>query len=315
MSQVEAAIVDASNNRRLRISPVDPPEPLPHQALVRLAATSLNLGEVRNALTGAADGFRPGWDLTGTVEQAATDGSGPAVGARVVGFLAAGAWATQIAVPTDALATLPDDVTFAQAATLPVAGLTALYSLDVCGDLLGRDVLIDGASGGVGHLAVQMARHGGARVVASVRRPEREAIVREAGAHEVVVGEDLTEAREYGPYDVILESIGGEALAQALTLLGPEGTCVNYGNSAGEESSFDVSDFFMIGGARLYGFILFHELNRWPASQGLARLLELVHSGRLVPAIEREASWTELPEIAEALSKREIAGKAVIHVY
>ena len=314
MSQTEAVIVDGSSDGRLRIGEVDGPEPQAHQAVVRLAATSLNLGEVRNALTAAADGFRPGWDLAGTVEQAAADGSGPREGARVVGFLPSGAWATRVAAPTNALATLPEDVSFAQAATLPVAGLTALYALDLCGDLLGRNILIDGASGGVGHLGVQMARHGGARVVASVRRPEREAMVREAGAHEVVVGEDLTEALEYGPYDGILESIGGKPLAQALTLLGPEGICVNYGNSTGEETSFNVSDFYRIGAARLYGFILFHELVRWPAAQGLARLLDLVHSGALTPPIEREASWSELPETAQALWRREIAGKAVIHV-
>ena len=310
----EAIVVDTSVDARLSIQAVAPPQPLPSEALIDVRATSLNLGEVRGALTVAPDGYRPGWDLAGVVARAAADGSGPPQGSRVVGFLRAGSWARQVAVATHALAPLPDDVSFAQAATLPVAGLTALYALDISGHLLGRNVLVDGASGGVGHLAVQMARQGGAHVVASVRRPEREAIVREAGAHEVVVGEDLADAPAFGPYDVILESIGGTPLAQALALLAPEGICVNYGNSSGEETTFDISPIYGIGGVRLYGFILFHELHRWPAAQGLARLVDLVQRGTLVAPIEHEAPWSDFVPTAHALWNREIPGKAVIHV-
>ena len=108
---------------------------------MRVAAISLNRGEVRRAMSAEA-GWRPGWDLAGTVERAARDGSGPPSGSRVVGFLASGAWAEAAAVPTRALAVLPDAVTFVQAATLPVAGLTALYALEQAAllpDLVGAD--------------------------------------------------------------------------------------------------------------------------------------------------------------------------------
>jgi len=310
----EAIVVDAAVGGRLRIQPVPRPDPQPNQARIAVRATSLNLGEVRNALTGAADGFRPGWDLAGVVTQAAADGSGLPQGERVVGFLRSGAWAREVVVSTHALAPLPDDVSFAQAATLPVAGLTALYALDICGDLLGRNILVDGASGGVGHLAVQLASFGGAHVVAAVRRPEREEIVREAGAHAVVIGEDLAEAGAHGPYDAILESVGGASLAQSLTMLAPEGVCVNYGNASGQETTFNVSQMYATGGARLYGFILFHELMRWPAALGLARLVEFVRAGILDPPIEREAAWADFSQTAQALWNREIAGKAVIRI-
>ena len=81
------------------------------------------------------------------------DGSGPGPGTRVVGILPSGAWAERVNCRTHAVAALPDAVGDAAAATLPVAGLTALHALRQGGLLLGRKVLVDGASGGVGHLA------------------------------------------------------------------------------------------------------------------------------------------------------------------
>src|SRR5215510_11358509 len=123
-----AVVVDHAVPGTLALREVAPPTPLPSEALVRVAAISLNRGETRRAME-AADGWCPGWDLAGVVEQAAADGSGPRPGTRVVGFLRSGAWAESVVVPTNALAELPDAVTLAQAATLPVAGLTALYAL------------------------------------------------------------------------------------------------------------------------------------------------------------------------------------------
>ncbi len=108
---------------------------------------------------------------------AAADGSGPPVGTRVVGMLATGAWAERIRAPSHAVAALPDAVTDAQAATLPVAGLTALHALRQGGLLLGRKVLVDGATGGVGHLAMQLAATAGAEVYGHVRRADQKAMI------------------------------------------------------------------------------------------------------------------------------------------
>jgi NADPH:quinone reductase len=313
MEQIRAVVVDPGAQGRLVIRPVPAPTPSPSQALVRVAAVSLNLGEVRRSMT-ADVGWRPGWDLAGTVEKAAADGSGPRAGARVVGFVPSGAWAELVAVPTNALAILPETVSFAQASTLPVAGLTALYSLDRNGSLLGRSVLVTGASGGVGHFGCQLARHAGARVVGTVRRAEREKHAREAGAHEIVIGEDISPAAALGPYHLVLESVGGSSLAAALSMLAPDGVCVLYGVSASAEVTFNARSFFTVGGASLYGFILFHEIKRWPASDGLARLVRLVAEGALRPPIEVEAPWSEIATVAHNFFNRGIPGKAVLRL-
>ena len=129
MSGIRAVVVDPDAPNRLALADVEEPSPTPSEVLVRVSAVSLNRGEVRRA--GSSEpGFRPGWDLAGTVERAAADGSGPQEGSRVVGFLPSGAWAELAAVPTDSVAFLADGVSFEEASTLPVAGLTALYALE-----------------------------------------------------------------------------------------------------------------------------------------------------------------------------------------
>jgi NADPH:quinone reductase-like Zn-dependent oxidoreductase len=310
---VRAVVVDPAAPGRLGLRAVAPPVPGPGDALVRVAAVSLNRGEVRRAATAEA-GWRPGWDLAGTVEAAAADGSGPAAGARVVGLLRSGAWAELVAVPAGFLAEVPPEVSFAQAATLPVAGLTALHALAKGGSLLGRTVLVTGASGGVGHLAVQLARGAGARVVGLVRQERYVDFVRELGAHEVVAGGDGGAAAAHGPYHLIVEAVGGAVLAQALQLLAPDGTCVSFGASGGQPATLAASPFGGTGGASLYGLQMFHELAREPASVGLARLARLVAEGRLRPHVAIEAPWTEVGAVAQQLLDRRFPGKAVLHL-
>lgn len=313
MSPVRAVVVDPEAQGRLSLAEVQDPEPTPSEVLVRVTAISLNRGEVRRAAASEA-GFRPGWDLAGTVERSAADGSGPDEGARVVGFLPSGAWGELVAVQTNALAALPEGVSFEEASTLPVAGLTALYALEKRGGLLGRNVLITGASGGAGLFALQLARASGARVVALIRRQEHGDLVLEAGAHEVVVDETGVAAGDHGPYHLILESVGGEVLGNALSMLEAEGTCVSFGTSASEEVTFDARNLYLAGGAKLYGFILFHEVLARPASDGLARLVRMVAEGVLKPRIEVEAPWTEVGEVASRLIDRGYTGKAILRV-
>jgi NADPH2:quinone reductase len=311
---MRAVIVTAE--RRLQLQEVADPVPLPSEALVRVQAISLNRGEVRRSRTLSPPGARLGWDVAGVVEQAAADGNGPKAGERVVGMVTQKGWAERVAVPAHALAALPSAVTLAQAACLPVAGLTALYALDRGGGLVGKKVLITGASGGVGHFACRLARLGGADVVAAIRAPAQADLVLGYGAHRVtVIGDEPARAAAEGPYDLIVDSIGGESLGASLTMLAANGLCVFVGISSVPEVRFDASKFFWAGGASLYGMILFREVvTREPAGQGLKRLLRFVADGSLVPDIALERPWTEIDAVAEQLMQRSYAGKAVLHL-
>ncbi|MEH2404193.1 zinc-binding dehydrogenase [Nostoc sp.] len=313
MSKIRAVIVDPNVPGRLALSEVTAPKPAPDEALVRVAAISLNRGEVKRS-TSAEAGWQPGWDLAGVVETPAADGSGPPQGARVVGFRRAGAWAELASVPTNALAELPPSVSFAQAATLPVAGLTAYHAVLKGGSLLARPVLVTGASGGVGYFAIQLARLSGAHVVAHIRQAGYETLVKEAGAQSVVISEDLSPASEYGPYHLIIESVGGKTLGVALSLLAQDGKTVLYGVSGGDEVTFNAAQFFGTGSVSLYGLRLFDELRFESAAVGLKRLLSLVEAGQLRPHIDLEASWTQIADVAQQLLDRRFPGKAVLHI-
>jgi NADPH:quinone reductase len=312
--QIRAIVVDPQAPGRLAIKPVELRDPDRDEVRVKVTAISLNRGETRRAVQVAEPGWRPGWDFAGIVEHAAEDGSGPPKGTRVVGILPSGAWAERVNCRTHAVAALPEKVSDAQAATLPVAGLTALHALRQGGLLLGRKVLIDGASGGVGHLACQLAAAAGAQVWGQVRRPELRGTIEAYGA-QAVVSRDLAAAKEHGPFWLIVDSLGGPALAAALTMLQPNGTVVTLGVSDAPSLTFESRDFFGTGGARLYGLTLFHELMSIErGSIGLALLAGLIAAGKLKPEISVEAKWSEIGTVARRLIDREFAGKAVLHI-
>ncbi len=302
------ALVSAPTAPFATLAEVPEPQPLHDQALVEVRALSLNRGETRRLAT-LPEGTVTGWDLAGVVARGAASGLGPQAGARVVGLVAAGAWAERVAVSTELLAELPDEVSFEQASTLPVAGLTALRSLEVGGFVLGKRVLVTGASGGVGRFAIQLSKLAGAHVTAIARRT---AGLRELGADDV-----LEELEPWGEnFELIMDAIGGPVLGVAMQRVAPRGTVVSFASTVAEPVSYPTRELFARApGARLYGLYIFSELmHTRSGAHDLRRLADLIVAGRLDPQIDLVRSWRDAGEAIEALLGRRVAGKAVLTV-
>ncbi|WP_225100076.1 zinc-binding dehydrogenase [Streptomyces sp. CoH27] len=278
----------------------------PDEALVKVEAFSVNRGETFK-LEKPVAGDRPGKDIAGLVVQPAADGSGPSGITRVVGHPMSGGWAEYVAVPTSALAELPDSVSTLQGAALPLAGLTALRLLRTAGPVLGRRILLTGASGGVGHYVTELAAAAGAQVTAVTRDAERGARLVELGAADIV--HDVADAR--GPYDIVLESTGGQALATALARLARRGTLIWFGQAGRTPVTLDFFDFFT--GPESAVVRHFHYLDAdTRLADDLAVLVRLTAEGRLRPEIGRVADWADTATALTDLRDRRIRGKAVL---
>lgn len=310
---MKGVVVEPNSPGRLAISEVPTPVPDSTDVLVRVHAFSLNRGEIKRAESMAA-GTQLGWDFAGTVAQAARNGTGPTPGQRVVGFSRRlQGWAEFVAVPGRDVAVIPDGVTDCCAATLPVAGLTALYSLERCNRLLANRILVTAATGGVGYFACQLAALMGARVTAQVRRAEQVDVVRTLGVEPLVTetGEGIPDQQKFS---AIIDGIGGELLANLLPLLDENGRAILYGVSGSRETVLSIRELMLTGDGRIEGFHLYRETEVVAANKGLDRLLRLLAEGRLRTLVTLQSDWSSVGAVASRLIERTFVGKAVLRL-
>ncbi len=310
-------IMDLDQPGGLAFTEAPHPNPLPTQSLIKVTAFSLNRGEVGFAQSPEAKGQTIGWDYVGTIEEPAANGTGPEKGTRVVGWRPEmDAFAEYVIGEAQYCAPIPDTVSDVQAATLPVAGLTALAAIDKGDRILGHPVLITGVTGGVGYFALQLAKLSGAKAVAQVRRADQVAFAREVGADAVIVTEDGQGLDAEGPYRLIIDGIGGNLFKALLKVIAKGGTLVSYGVSGSPEVTLNLyPDFFGGGGQRhVYGLGLYGEVEIEPSSIALGRLLNLLKVGKLAVPEITQADWAETPKLAKDLLERKFSGKAVLTV-
>lgn len=303
---VKAFIPIKSTAHTVTLAEVPEPVATLSEALVSVAAYSINRGETF-VLEQSPQGWRPGKDVAGVVTQAAEDGSGPPVGTRVVAHPAAGGWAERVAVPTSQMAILPDAVANEIAAALPLAGLTALRLCRVAGSLIGRKVLMTGASGGVGHYFTELAAAAGAELTVVTATPERGERLQTLGAKHVV--NNISEA--VGPFDLVLESVGDTSLPMALAKLGPRGTLIWFGQASRKPAEVN---FFRFWEGPISGSIRHFDYTDTDVSDGedLATLVQMVASGRLHPEIGLVADWSDTADVLNTLRDRGVRGNAVL---
>ena len=262
----------------LTVSDHPTPRPEPGQILVRVKAAGINPVDVAvragyYPLLGEPP-FTIGWDIAGTVEALGDGVTAFKVGDAVFGMpyfpKQAAAYAEYAVAPADQLALKPKALDFDQAGGLPLAGLTAWQALVDAGDVkAGQRVLIHAGAGGVGHLAVQIAKAKGAHVIATVST-EKLDFVRSLGADEVIdyTATDFTKAVR--DIDIVLEPIGGDHAAQSLKTLRPGGIIVSLLTpSDTAKAEIDRS------GAR------FARIGVRPDGPGLEQLAKLADAGKL----------------------------------
>jgi NADPH:quinone reductase-like Zn-dependent oxidoreductase len=253
----------------------------------------------------------PGGDLAGTVERAGSAVTAFKPGDEVYGF-GHGAFAEYIAVPQDGLAPKPGNLTFEQAAAVPLAAVTALEGLRAGGIQPGQHVLIIGASGGVGTFAVQIARHLGAQVsgVCSTRHAD---LVRRLGAEHVIdyTKQDFT--RGAARYDLALQ-LGGTysptAVRKALT---PRGTLIqSFGD--GSRWSGPVGNIIKAVALNALARQTLKSFTAKVTAQALQEVGDLIESGHLTPVIDRTYPLTDATAAVRLVEEGSPAGKVIVVV-
>ncbi len=309
-------------NQVLHLVEVQTPGITSDQVLVRVHASSANpydwhliCGEptlMRSQLGGIRGPRRiVGADFAGVVEQVGSDAGGLRVGDEVFGF-ADGAFAEYLAAPAGRVARKPANLTFAEAAAVPLAAITALQGLRHGGLATGQHVLVLGASGGVGTFAVQIAANAGAHVtgVCSTGRLE---LVRSLGADHVIdyTAQDPTS----GPhrYDLILQ-LGGTYSPRALSrVLTPRGTLVQ---SYGDGSRWLGPLAGIVSGA-LRNLVSTQRITSFVATEDTATLDELralIEAGQLRPVIDSQYPLERAADAVALVKDGRPAGKVVVTV-
>ncbi|MEU3910192.1 NAD(P)-dependent alcohol dehydrogenase [Streptomyces sp. NPDC029721] len=308
----------------LEFKELDRPAPRDGEVLVRVRAASVNARDwhvmrgdpyVARLAFGLTRPRQPiqGTDFAGVVEAVGRGVAGLRPGDEVFGE-AGGAFAEYVCAPQDAVGPKPAGLTFEQAAAVPLAGNTALMGLRDLGRLRpGQHVLVNGASGGVGTFAVQIAKALGAEVtgVCSTRNVD---LVRSLGADHVVDYRQEDFTRTGLRYDLVLDLVGNRTLADLRRALTPGGAVVLSGGGVSEGGSLFGPMGLIIRGKLMsrLGRGRIHVLTAKPSADNLAALRELVERGALAPAVDRTYPLSEGAEAVRYLEMEHASAKVVI---
>jgi NADPH:quinone reductase len=298
----------------------DVPEPVPgpEQVLVDVRAAGVNFPDVLQ--TKGLYQYKPdppftlGSEVAGVV-RAAPEGAAVRPGDRVAAFPMIGAFAEAVVAHAEHVLPLPDEVSFAAGACLPMNYLTAHFALLRRGHLrAGQRVLVHGAAGGVGTACVQLAAAEGAHVVAVVSTPEKAEVAKAAGAHDTVLVEGFRDAvKALGAVDLVVDPVGGDRFTDSLRCLAPEGRLLVVGFTAGDIPTVKVNRLLLgntdVVGVGWGGYALGrpgYVAGQW------AELAPHLRSGALDPLISGTFPLERAAEALARIDERAVTGKVVL---
>jgi NADPH2:quinone reductase len=308
----------------MRLGERPAPLPGPGEALVGVEVAGVNFADtmIRRGeyLRDQSLSLTPGSEVVGRVIEAGA-GVEIATGTRVAGWVeAGGAYADHVLVPVDHLYAVPDTLPAGVIAAVFLQGTTAEYALHRYGRLRpGEVVLIHAAAGGVGGLAVQLAKLAGARVIATASSHAKLEVAREQGADvlidssdEETLAERLSRATEGRGCDVIIDGVGGSLFDSSLSSLAFGGRYVIFGAASQQPSILDARRL-MVRGQSVCGFILARVIESDPAepSRALDALCALVHDSQLFPRYE-VLTLEQAPEAHRRIEARTVSGKLLL---
>jgi NADPH2:quinone reductase len=300
------------------------PEPGPGQVLIRTEAIGLNFVDVQLRRETAADSiyFRSlpatlTGDVVGTVEQVGPDADAALAGTRVAALLE-DACADYVVADTDWLVRVPADLDAGAASMLPMVGVVALGALRTGRLGQGDSVLVTAGAGTIGHLAVQLAKHQGARtVIATAGSPGKLDFIRELGA-DVVIDHSMPEWADQvrlaapGGLDVALDAVGGAMLHQSIGLLAPFGRVVTFGAAAGDLTSVPVTSLFALKAVSGFSLLAWRAADPEGVRTQMAELTELFEEGRLHAAAETRLPLAEVVKAHQLLEDRAVLGRLLL---
>ncbi len=295
----------------LELVEVERPEPAPTEVLVRVRAAGVNPVDWKVRARGGFLGeppFTVGWDVAGTVEALGGGVTRFAPGDRVFGMprfpKEAGAYAEYVTSPSRQLARTPEGLSDVEAAALPLAGLTAWQALVETADVQpGQRVLVLGAAGGVGHLAVQIAKARGAYVIGTARSAKH-AFLAELGVDEAIDYTSQPVKDTVGDVDVVLDLVGSEETARALGTLRRGGLFIVVPSAAGLDALREAAG----DQVRVTGILV------EPDRAGLEAIAGLVETGELRPHVAQTFPLEEAGRAHEAGETGRTQGKLVLTI-
>ncbi|WP_414504155.1 quinone oxidoreductase family protein [Streptomyces sp. NEAU-L66] len=289
------------------------PVPGPGELLVRTEAIGVTLPCVRRVRgdgNGGGDPLpsMPGGEIAGTVVALGPDVTGFAPGDRVTSLTFTGSYTELALAPAFLASRIPDGASAVEAVALVRSGHVALAALSTAAPRGAESVLITGAAGATGHLAVQLAKlQGVPRVVAAVSSAAKAEFLRGLGADEVVTYDQ----ESWGaPADIVLDGVGGELLPRALAALAPGGRLIFFNSGGGTVPAYEL----LAGDKTITGLTMrrFSTVQRELYEEHRAQLWELAGSGRLRAAVHAELPLDEATKAHEIIEARANLGKVVL---